>query len=124
MENYTFKPKTNYFSSITNSRGANRFNKLFHKGSQKEKNRKNKTQEELDYEKNGSECTFKPNIQNGKININNNRKNNNTNFNNDIYNEKSYKLLYERLRNGRIERLIKESVHNRFGFDDIIKNYI
>ena len=123
MENCTFKPKTNNFSSITKSRGANRFNELFHKGSQKEKNRKNKTQEEFELEKYGSECTFKPNIKYGKININNNQ-NNNINFNNDIYNEKSYKLLYERLRNGRIERLIKESAHERFGYDDIIKNYI
>ena len=82
LENCTFKPKTNNFSSITKARGANRFNELFHKGSQKEKNRKNKTQEEFEFEKYGSECTFKPNIINKKINKNNN-------FNNDIYNEKS-----------------------------------
>ena len=44
---------------------------------------------------------------------------NNANTQRDINSE-----LYERLRNGRIERLIKESVHNRFGFDDIIKNNI
>ena len=123
MENCTFKPKTNNFSSITKSRGANRFNELFHKGSEKEKNRKNKTQEEFEFEKYGSECTFRPNIKYGKTNINNNQ-NNNNNFNNDIYNEKSYRLLYERLRNGRIERLIKESAHERFGYDDIIKNYM
>ena len=117
LENCTFKPKTNNFSSITKARGANRFNELFHKGSQKEKNRKNKTQEEFEFEKYGSECTFKPNIINKKINKNNN-------FNNDIYNEKSYKLLYDRLKKGRIERLIKENANDRFGYDDILKEYI
>ena len=117
LENCTFKPKTNNFSSITKARGANRFNELFHKGSQKEKNRKNKTQEEFEFEKYGSECTFKPNIKNKKVNKNNT-------FNNDIYNEKSYKLLYDRLKKGRIERLIKENANDRFGYDDILKDYI
>ena len=117
LENCTFKPKTNNFSSITKARGANRFNELFHKGSQKEKNRKNKTQEEFEFEKYGSECTFKPNIKNKKVNKK-------SNFKNDIYNEKSYKLLYDRLKKGRIERLIKENANDRFGYDEILKDYI
>ena len=39
MEACTFKPKTNNLSSITKATGANRFNELFHKGSQKEINK-------------------------------------------------------------------------------------
>ena len=116
LENCTFKPKTNNFSSITKARGANRFNELFHKGSQKEKSRKNKTQDEFEFEKYGSECTFRPNIKRSKGHKNN--------YNNDIYNEKSYRLLYDRLKKGRIERLIKENANDRFGYDDILKDYI
>ena len=119
MENCTFKPKTNNVSSITKSSGANRFNELFHKGSEKEKNRKNKTKEEIELEKYGNECTFKPNI-----NTNSNEKVSETNFNNDIYGEKSYRLMYERLRNGRMERLVKDAVNDRYGLDDVLKDFI
>ena len=119
MEACTFKPKTNNLSSITKSSGANRFNELFHKGSEKEKNRKNKTKEEIELEKYGSECTFKPNI-----NYDTKEKIPETHFNNDIYGEKSYRLLYERLRNGRMERLVKDAVNDRYGLDDVLKDFV
>ena len=119
MEACTFKPKTNNLSSITKATGANRFNELFHKGSEKEKNRKNKTKEEIELEKYGSECTFKPNI-----NYDTKEKIPETHFNNDIYGEKSYRLLYERLRNGRMERLVKDAVNDRYGLDDVLKDFV
>ena len=119
MEACTFKPKTNNLSSITKATGANRFNELFHKGSEKEKNRKNKTKEEIELEKYGSECTFKPNINNEAK-----EKTPETHFTNDIYGEKSYRLLYERLRNGRMERLVKDAVNDRYGLDDVLKDFV
>ena len=47
-----------------------------------------------------------------------------TNFNNDIYNEKEYKILYERLKHGRLERMVKDSNNNRYGLNDELKQII
>ena len=115
----TFKPKMQNKSTIKKTNGANRFKELFIKGSEKEKNRKNRTQDDFDLEKHGKECTFQPNlIKEEEANIPETR------FKNDIYNEKNYQLFYERIKNGKTERLIKEAVHDRFGLDDSLKDYV
>ncbi len=72
--------------------------------------KKDKPKHELDIEKNGTECTFKPNIEKAS-NIKDDRK-----ISNDIYNEKSYDLMYKRLKKGRLDRQIKDSVHTRGNF--------
>ena len=113
----TFKPKMQNKSTIKKTSGANRFKELFIKGSEKEKNRKNRTQDDFDLEKNGKECTFKPNIEQSTTIPE-------TRFTNDIYNEKSYQIFYERIKNGKTERMIKEAVNDRYGLDEALKDYV
>ena len=113
----TFKPKMQNKSTIKKTSGANRFKELFIKGSEKEKNRKNRTQDDFDLEKNGKECTFKPNIEQSTTIPE-------THFTNDIYNEKSYQIFYERIKNGKTERMIKEAVNDRYGLDEALKDYV
>ena len=47
-----------------------------------------------------------------------------TKFSNDIYKEKEYKDLYERLRKGRMERLVKANAVERFGLDNDLKKFV
>ena len=49
-----------------------------------------------------------------------------TKFKNDIFKEKSYQLLYERLRNGKMQRELKDAVNDRYGYEhnDNLKEYI
>ena len=47
-----------------------------------------------------------------------------TKFTNDIYNEKEYKILYERLKHGRLERMVKDSNNNRYGLNDELKQFV
>ena len=51
-------------------------------------------------------CTFQPKKVTQKIPE--------TKFTNDIYKEKEYKKLYQRLKVGRMERLVKESANDRY----------
>lgn len=62
------------------------------------------------------ECTFHPKINKDE------EKMPETKFSNDIYKEKEYKDLYERLRKGRMERLVKANAVERFGLDNDLKN--
>ena len=115
MEECTFKPKINYYSSSKQFQ-TNRFEELIQRENDKNKNKKNKSKDEVDLEVNKDEYTFKPNIP-----IKNFKKNN---YSNNSYNEKCNKILYERTKNGRMERLIKEAVHDRYELNDILKDYI
>ena len=47
-----------------------------------------------------------------------------TNFNNDIYNEKEYKILYERLKHGRLERMVKDCNNGRYGLNNELKQFV
>ena len=119
MEQCTFKPKINNVASVVlKPRGANRIEELYHKGSEKEKKRKNKTSDEVDFDKNQKEYTFHPNIDNIPID------NNNINFKNDIHGDRSYRLYYERIRNGRMEQLVKDAINDRYELDEVLKDFI
>ena len=115
MEECTFKPKINYYSSSKQFQ-PNRFEELIQLQNEKIKNKKNKSKDEVDVEINKDEYTFKPNIpiKNFKTN----------NYSNTSYNEKCNQILYERTKNGRMERLIKEAVHDRYDLNDVLKDYI
>ena len=115
MEECTFKPKINYYSSSKQFQ-TNRFEELIKRENEKMKNKRNKSKDEVDIEIYKDEYTFKPNIpiKNYKLN----------NFSNNSYNEKCNQILYERTKNGRMERLIKEAVHDRYDLNDVLKKYI
>ena len=60
-EEYTFKPKINKYKKETNS-SVNRFDQLYQSGIAQLKNKRDKDRNELEVEKYGEECTFKPQI--------------------------------------------------------------
>lgn len=62
------------------------------------------------------ECTFQPKKVTGKIPE--------TKFTNDIYKEKEYKKLYQRLKAGRMERLVKDSANDRYDLNKDLKNFV
>ena len=140
----TFRPKiSNYFTNIEKrKKGLNRntietgeilkvinnkqvnknkniFDELYEEGIKKLKMKKNKTKEEIDLETQKNDLTFQP-----KINSLDPRKIPKTYFKNDIYNEKEYKYLYERLKHGRLERLAKKSCKTRTQINHDIKQFI
>jgi len=96
---------------------SNRWEKLHKMGIQIITNKKDKPRNDIDHEIHGKECTFKPKDQHQPIKEHKKIKN-------DIYTEKSYELLYSRLKGGRVERLIKDSVHQRGEFPQEIDEYL
>jgi hypothetical protein len=80
--------------------------------------KKDRPKAEIEIELYGKECTFKPDTTFSKEEIKEDKK-----IDNDIYNEKSYELLYNRIKNGRLERMIKDSVHVRGEFPPEINEY-
>ena len=111
----TFKPKINEGHPTSRENveqpedKSARWDKLYKMGIQIISNKKDKPKSEIEIETYGKECTFKPNITKEMVPENDK-------IQNDIYNEKSYELLYSRLKKGRVQRMIKESVHERGEF--------
>ena len=121
-KNSNNKKEENKDKDIKNKRnvkGKNKFEELYEEGRNKIKNKIYKTREEIELEEQKSECTFQPNIKGL-----NPKKIPKTNFTNDIYNEKEYKILYERLKHGRLERMVKDSNNNRYGLNDELKQFV
>lgn len=66
LEGCTFKPKINNYpgeNNIIKNNPAQRIDQLYKKGQTAVQNKKDKTKDELDIEKYGKECTFKPKIE-------------------------------------------------------------
>ena len=101
------------------SKGKNKFEELYEQGKRILQSKKNKPKEEIELEQQRKECTFQPNIKNIDF-----KKVSKYNFNNDIYNEKEYKYLYERLKHGRLERMVKESNNDRYGLNNELKQFV
>ena len=126
LQECTFKPKINpdYISNKTNKEKENnnldnkkdRMVEMYEKGTADIKKRKNRTKDEMEVEAQIKECTFKPKKINDKIPE--------TKFSNDIYKEKQYKQLYQRLKNGRKDRLVKDWANDRYELNKDLKNYI
>ena len=110
-ENKSFKKNKN--------KSKSKFEELYEQGKKIIQSKKDKSREEIELEQQRKECTFQPNIKN--LNVKQIPK---TNFNNDIYNEKEYKYLYERLRHGRLERMVKDSNNDRYGLNDELKQFV
>ena len=107
------------FIKKSQSKSKNKFEELYQKGKKVIKSKKDKPKELIELDMQRKECTFQPNIKNLDVN-----KIPKTNFNNDIYNEKEYKYLYERLRHGRLERMVKESNNDRYGLNNELKQFV
>ena len=126
MVECTFKPKINpeYTGGKNNkSKEAkneenkkNRMVELYEKGTADIKKRKNKTKDEMEVEAQIKYCTFQPKKVTQKIPE--------TKFSNDIYKEKEYKKLYQRLKVGRMERLVKDSANDRYDLNKDLKNFV
>ena len=101
------------------NKSKNKFEELYEQGKKIIQSKKDKSREEIELEQQRKECTFQPNIKNLKV-----KQIPKTNFNNDIYNEKEYKYLYERLRHGRLERMVKDSNNDRYGLNDELKQFV
>ena len=99
------------------SKNKNKFEELYQKGKKLIQSKKDRPKELIELEQQKKECTFQPNIKNIE-------KIPKTNFNNDIYNEKEYKYLYERLKHGRLERMVKESNNDRYGLNNELKQFV
>ena len=103
-----------------NKKNKNRFDQLYEEGKQKMKLKRDRPKDEIDIEEQGNECTFTPDIYSLTQ-----QKIPETKFANDIYNEKEYKYLYERLKHGRLERMVKDSNNDRYGLNnELIELYI
>jgi hypothetical protein len=127
MDDCTFKPKIikNYHhrdhgDEVVEGHDMrrDRWESLYKIGMQIVSNRKDRRKDDIEAEMYTKECTFKPNLEPSKEMPKISKK-----IQNDIYNEKSYELLYNRLQNGRIEKLIKDSVHERGDFPQEINDY-
>ena len=98
---------------------SSRIEKLYQQGKENIRNKKDRSKEEIEEELQKKECTFQPNtIPVDMQSIPN------TKFNNDIYNEKEYQDLYERLKRGRLERMIKNSNNDRYGLNPELQQYV
>ena len=97
----------------------NRIEEMYEKGKQTVKSRKDRPKIEIEIEQQLHECTFHPQLQTFQ-----NKKEEKVKFKNDIYNEKQYISLYERLKKGRLNQLVKESNNDRYELNDQLKKYI
>ena len=131
----TFKPKINLsypktkknnkeknnnnVNNINNNNNKNKkniFEELYEKGKIILQSKKDRTKEEIELEKQKNELTFQPSLTKESIPT--------TNFTNDIYNEKEYKYLYDRLMHGRLERMVKENNNDRYELNKELKKFV
>ena len=132
----TFKPKINLECPLylnltkekykkflskknTDNKKMNRIEEMYEQGKQTVKSRKNRSKIEIEIEQQLHECTFHPQLQTFQ-----NKKQEKVKFKNDIYNEKQYISLYERLKKGRLNQLVKESNNDRYELNDQLKKFI
>lgn len=112
LEGCTFKP--DLALSAKYNKNANkeqektskekRIDQLHNQGTQKLAKRQDQDFIDYDLKKYGQECTFTPST---------NKEVPDLTGENDIHNNKSYMLLYDRLKRGRAERVLKESLNSR-----------
>ena len=118
----TFRPKINLPKKPRvggDIKNVNRVDELYEHGKQTMKLKRDKKKEEIEFEHQINECTFQPDIYTlikQKIPY--------TKFQNDIYNEKEYQVQYERLKQGRLERMVKENKNNRYGLNNELKQFV
>ncbi len=112
LEGCTFKPdlalSSKYYKNTNKEQEKTskekRIDQLHLQGTQKLAKRQDQDFIEYDLKKYGQECTFTPST---------NKEVPDLTGENDIHNNKSYMLLYDRLKRGRAERVIRESLNSR-----------
>ena len=123
IPSYIDKKKEKPDNILTNQNSKNfkfnRLNEMYEKGKNTIKARRDRTKIEIEIEEQISECTFQP-----KLYASDEQKNLKDNFKNDIYNEKQYKSMYERLKHGRLNQMIKDNTNDRYDLDNQLKKYI
>ena len=103
----------------TDNKTFSRLEEMYKEGTQTMKARKDRSKVEIELEYQIHECTFQPYL----YTLTNQKKIKNNN-NIDIYNEKQYQSLYERLKQGRLNKLVRDSSHDRYGLNDELKKYV
>ena len=103
----------------TDNKKLNRIEEMYQQGKQTVKSRKDRSKMEIEVEQQLHECTFHPQLHTFQ-----NKKQEKVKIKNDIYNEKQYISLYERLKKGRLNQLVKESNNDRYELNDKLKKYI
>ena len=115
------KQKNNNYNKSSNfqDKKINRIDELYEEGKRTLKLRRNKTKEEIELEQNGDEYTFYPDIY-----TLHNRKMTNSNIAIDIYNERQYQNMYERLKQARLEKMVRNSNNDRYELNEELKRYV
>ena len=133
----TFKPKINsnyplyikpkkekyenykkFISNKSSDKNKNdRIEEMYEEGKKTVRLRKDRNKIDIEIEKQKKECTFRPNVYpNKKIKKNN--------YISDIYNEKQYISLYDRLKKGRLDKMVKDNCNDRYELNDELKKYV
>jgi len=110
LEKYTkFINKKN-----TDKKTFSRLEEMYEEGTKTMKGRKDRSKAEIELEEQKHECTFQPHLYTST-----NQKKSKDNIIIDIYNEKQYKSLYERLKQGRLNKMVRDSSKDR---DSVIRS--
>ena len=129
MKECTFQPNVKYNNKSSTSpnnhdkkynkqTGINKSIELYQQS--KDKNvlkKQNRTKDESEYERHKHEYTFTPNTKQTFPSVSS------SNTSND-FNSKSYTLFFERMKNGKADRMVKDAVQDRYGLDESLKAYI
>jgi hypothetical protein len=115
-ENYEKYKK--FISNKSSEKNKNdRIEEMYEEGKKTVRLRKDRNKIDIEIEKQKKECTFRPNIYpNKKIKKNN--------YISDIYNEKQYISLYDRLKKGRLDKMVKDNCNDRYELNDELKKYV
>jgi len=113
IEDYPIRSDT-LKSTSDQGRKMKVWEKLYKIGVQIVSNRKDVPKENIEVIINGKECSFRPNTEKPFIAE--------VDLKENIYDE-SYEILYNRLRNGRTERKVKDAVHEKWEFPDEYYEY-
>jgi len=106
----TFSPKI--LEYILEQPRKDRFDTLFKMGTRVNQNRKDRPRAEIEVEKNGKECTFKPNLVIDLPAA--------TSFpKEEDFEHFSYQYFYHRLKLARLEHRLKEIIHSREPFENL-----
>ena len=115
LEKYTkFINKKN-----TDKKTFSRLEEMYEEGTKTMKGRKDRSKVEIELEEQKHECTFQPHLYTST-----NQKKSKDNIIIDIYNEKQYKSLYERLKQGRLNKMVRDSSNDRYELSDELKKYV
>jgi len=110
LDSCTFSPKI--LEYLLEQPRNNRFDTLFKMGTRVNQNRKDRPRAEIEVEKNGKECTFKPNLSIDLPAAKSFPKE-------EDFEHFSYQYFYHRLKLARLEHRLKEIIHSREPFENL-----